>query len=781
MTEARLRERHAEVLAGIERGELTGASRSVRRLVAAADRAGLPHLAARFRLTSAWVELDLGRAAASLAQLDLATPRLSGADFGRARCLRGLHLCAAGRHPEALTELGAALRVLRRHGDRHWLANALVGTGTARGYLLRTKAADGDFAAAAVLFDGLREHGRAAACVHNRGFVAAAAGDLCSALQHFADARQRGLAVRRHPESLIDSAQALMSAGLLGEARAELAQAARLLALDGRGTKLAEATLTVAQCALRAGDPELAASTAGTAIRLLRGQRRTAWLPAARAVELAALLVLDRPVRRVPEVAEVAAACDRGEWRMLAAELRIASDRPDQLALVARGRHCGPAPVRALGWLARARLARDRRGVLAAAAAGLRVVDAQAAGLGAWELQVGAGSSAVRLALLGREAALRGGRARTVLWWADRHRAAVLSRPPILPPADPVLADRLVRLRAAVSLGASARRITMLENEIRRSEWRSRGGMAGRASWRPKDLPAALSESALVSFFIHNGHYCAVSVARGRFGLHTLGPVAAAVRGLRLRSVRAARRSAAELDELLFGPLRRAIGDRPLVLVPTGDLHAVPWAALPSCAGRPVSVAPSVASWLRALGQPNRTGATAWIAGPGLRHADREVGALHAAHGGTLLTSGMSTTDLALTAMDGAGLAHIAAHGRFRADAPLFSCVELADGPLYGYDLGRIPVPPSVIVLSACDSALSDVRCGDELIGLAAAALRCGTRTVLASVLPVPDDAAVPLVLDLHTRLRAGAGPAEALAAAQARAGHLGFVCLGAG
>ena len=54
------------------------------------------------------------------------------------------------------------------------------------------------------------------------------------------------------------------------------------------------------------------------------------------------------------------------------------------------------------------------------------------------------------------------------------------------------------------------------------------------------------------------------------------------------------------LDALLLAPLAAAIGDRPLVIVPTGALHALPWALLPGGAGRPIAVAPSAALWLRA-------------------------------------------------------------------------------------------------------------------------------------------------------------------------------------
>lgn len=89
------------------------------------------------------------------------------------------------------------------------------------------------------------------------------------------------------------------------------------------------------------------------------------------------------------------------------------------------------------------------------------------------------------------------------------------------------------------------------------------------------------------------------------------------------------------------------------------------------------------------------------------------------------------------------------------------------------------------------------MRPGDELMGLAAALLSLGTRTVVASVFPVPDDATRRFMLAFHRALSGGHRPAEALARAQSESHGLGsvdgsgdqagavtaaaFVCLGAG
>jgi CHAT domain-containing protein len=107
---------------------------------------------------------------------------------------------------------------------------------------------------------------------------------------------------------------------------------------------------------------------------------------------------------------------------------------------------------------------------------------------------------------------------------------------------------------------------------------------------------------------------------------------------------------------------------------------------------------------------------------------------------------------------------HVAAHGTFRADSPLFSAIELDDGPLTVYDLERLKRAPHRMVLSSCSSALGGPSGADELVGLVSALVALGSAGVVASVVPVSDPATVPLMLRLHEQLRAGDGLAEALA-----------------
>ncbi|WP_049574441.1 CHAT domain-containing protein, partial [Nonomuraea sp. SBT364] len=129
--------------------------------------------------------------------------------------------------------------------------------------------------------------------------------------------------------------------------------------------------------------------------------------------------------------------------------------------------------------------------------------------------------------------------------------------------------------------------------------------------------------------------------------------------------------------------------------------------------------------------------------------------------------------------IDGCALAHVAAHATFRADSPLFSSLYLDDGPLTVYDLERLRRAPYRLVLSSCDSAQMAAVGADELIGPATALLHLGTAGIVASVVPVNDETAVPVMVRLHAGLRRGLTLAEALR--DARGDDVSFIAIGAG
>jgi hypothetical protein len=297
------------------------------------------------------------------------------------------------------------------------------------------------------------------------------------------------------------------------------------------------------------------------------------------------------------------------------------------------------------------------------------------------------------------------------------------------------------------------------------------------------DLLEQLGETDLLELTDVDGQLYAVVASGGRrLHLEHVGPTQRAMHSL-AHTLFALRREVAgrgtyrlDLAEIgrrlelnLLGESVRLLRGGPVVVVPTGRLHAVPWGLLPSLRDRATSVAPSASAWLRArrAAQPTEH-RVVLVGGPRLLTGDAEVRHLAAQYpDAVVLAGGSAVAERVMAAMDGAWLVHIAAHGTFRADSPLFSAIELDDGPLTVYDLERLKRAPYRVVLSSCNSAVSEAVGADELLGLVSALISLGSAGVVASVVPVNDPATVPLMLALHDRLLGGSGLAEALTLAR--------------
>ena len=184
-----------------------------------------------------------------------------------------------------------------------------------------------------------------------------------------------------------------------------------------------------------------------------------------------------------------------------------------------------------------------------------------------------------------------------------------------------------------------------------------------------------------------------------------------------------------QLEQTLLGDAVHLLGDGPVVIVPPGRFHAIPWALLPSLRYRAVSVAPSAHAWLRARSArpPNRR-RVVLARGPGLDTEGAEVPALAPLYDDvTVLADTDASSKRLLDALDGAWLGHIAAHGTFRADSPLFSSLRMADGPLTVYDFEQLHRAPHRLIVPSCDSGRLALAGADELLGLTSSLLPLGT------------------------------------------------------
>ena len=815
--------------------DAAAAGAELRRAIAVAQRCGAGVLEAEARMSYALVLDDLGRPAAALREIDRACEQLTGLRLARAVMQRALILRRAGRDEEALAGYQQALAAFRRHGDLLWHGRALVNRGVLRGYHGDLPHARADLARAERIFTQLALPTAVAQTQHNLGFLAAQAGDVTGALEHYDRARDQLRATGAAAVTELDRAELLLAARLVPEARAAVTEAISA-ARGGRfSALLGQAQLLSARIDLTDGQPARSRVTAARARATFLRQGRPTWAALARHVELAARATGDAPDRRVTRGLEqagdelAAAAWLPRAWEAWidAAHLAIRQgDGPAAARCLGKAsvaRTAATAPLRARTWHATALMALSQGQVSAArrhAAAGYREVERHQASLGATELGLLGGSAGVPLAALRLRLGLGENDLRGALRWLQRVRSAGLRLPPARPSADPVIAARLAELRALTAeiscaaidsprLRRLLRHQRVLEDQVREQAWRA-GHDAARPERQPQlaELAATLGERALVEMFVLDGRLHALTMAGGRVGHRELGPAGAAASELTAlrfamrrylahagdpaavaRAARAVAYAAAELDRMLLRPLAGLIAERPLVLAPTGVLHALPWPMLASCRGRAVSVSPSSWQWWRAVRDPAEPpGGQVLIAGPAPEHAAAEVAALQRQlPDATVLTGERATVGATLAALDGAARGHLACHGVFRADNPLFSHLSLADGPLTVADLSALRRPPAMLVLSSCDAGLSAVHPGDELQGLAVSLLGLGTRTVIASLGPVDDQTTVTLATDFYARLASGSPPSAALAAAQAaRAAEEmvsagSFVCLGAG
>lgn len=824
------------------RGDLDTAIAHLQEAVRLGLRSGTVVLAGEARITLAFALFERGRTRQALTQIDTAVRELDGAERARALAQRGTILAELGRLDEALDCYRAALPVLREAGNRLGVYRVVWNRGLAHTYRQEFAAAETDLREAerlAIELDLTLSVGFAQA---NLAHVIGLRGDIPAALDYFDRAEQR---IRAHGAQLgrllQDRSELLLSARLVSEARQTAEEAIAEYEKEHREIKLPEVRLVLAQAALLDQDVVSAQRQARQAVHEFTRQRRPEWAALARLVVVRSQYASPgRFPARIHGVEQIVATLTAAGWpiaamesRLLAAQVLLrrglveASQAHLREASRVRQRRA-PATLRARAWYAEAlhrSTAGDPRGATRAIRAGLRVLDEHHAVLRATDLRAHAAGHRTDLAELGLHIAFHDGRPMKVYEWAERSRATHLLQRPVRPPDDPALAEALAELRGIVlkvtelrgnrsgsaSLPGLVNRQIHLEQQIRDQTRRQYRELT---SQLPGPVPTealadALGGHALLEFVQLDGVLHVVTLVDGRLRLRRLGPTAEVellldqIAFALLRVIRRATDSdsahaaltllahaAKRIDSLLIDPLPE-IGDRPLVIIPTGPLQRLPWAVLPTCAGRPITVSPSATLWHAAASRrPDPAGHVLVAAGPTLPGAIEEAQAVAAIHGVSPMLPPTATVQAVRTALNGAALAHLAAHGRLSAHNPLFSDVLLSDGPLFAYDLEGFYRPAHTVILAACDSGQSVVRAGDELLGLSATFLTQGTTQLVASVLPVLDAETAPLMAALHRLIAAGQPPAVALATAQHQsavddeatmAAAVGFICLGAG
>jgi CHAT domain-containing protein len=357
-------------------------------------------------------------------------------------------------------------------------------------------------------------------------------------------------------------------------------------------------------------------------------------------------------------------------------------------------------------------------------------------------------------------------------------------------------------------------------------------GARARAGWvsAARVLQALADGQALVAFHLDGEEltacvlrdgtaHCRTWSARGvteavealRFQIETPrqpGALLGAHAELLLRRVRV---RAQLLHDLVWAPLAPLLeGVRRLVVVPHQALHYVPWCALHDGRGwlvqrHEVVVAASASAWLASAGAGAGAGRPVervLVLGaddqlPQVRQEVQAIGRIFGARA-TLCLGEAARADALVAHANGhalgngaaprglaADIVHLACHAQFRADNPEFSSLSLAGGPLTLHELRSLSqsVPAgsgpllrsALVVLSACETGLSRVAAGDELIGLVRGFALAGARAVLATQWVVSDASMAERMAEWYHHLFAGAAPAAALQQVQRAAAERGL------
>jgi CHAT domain-containing protein/tetratricopeptide (TPR) repeat protein len=216
----------------------------------------------------------------------------------------------------------------------------------------------------------------------------------------------------------------------------------------------------------------------------------------------------------------------------------------------------------------------------------------------------------------------------------------------------------------------------------------------------------------------------------------------------------------------LIAPLRQYCPGKHLIIVPHGPLHFLPFHALRTgedylCDAFTISYAPSASVFFACQEKPASANTSSLVFGiaderaPQILQEAQSVAALlpHS----SLCTGSEATSSVLREKGPHTGLLHIATHGVYRQDNPMFSGIRLGDGYLNLFDLYQMRLNANLVALSGCATGMNFVAAGDELLGLQRGLFYAGASTLLLSLWDVHDQSTSELMqLFYREYLRAG-------------------------
>jgi CHAT domain-containing protein len=246
---------------------------------------------------------------------------------------------------------------------------------------------------------------------------------------------------------------------------------------------------------------------------------------------------------------------------------------------------------------------------------------------------------------------------------------------------------------------------------------------------------------------------------------------------------RAADAQLASLYQQIFAPIETELKQK-LVVIPHGLLHYVPFHALRDgdtylLDRFEVSYAPSTTVLrLCCESRKQRKPYSDDIAGnkmvalgvtePGIPAVNDEIESLALLFPGAVtLLGNQATRDNLLRFAPNARFLHLASHGQFRSDNPMFSYLKLVDCQLNFYNLLDLKLGAELVTLSACQTGVNTISPGDELHGLMRGFLHAGAPSLVASLWAVSDRSTSELMKIMYAGIQNGNAKRAALRDAQ--------------
>ncbi|MCD9189110.1 MAG: CHAT domain-containing protein [Pyrinomonadaceae bacterium] len=231
-----------------------------------------------------------------------------------------------------------------------------------------------------------------------------------------------------------------------------------------------------------------------------------------------------------------------------------------------------------------------------------------------------------------------------------------------------------------------------------------------------------------------------------------------------------------KLYEKLLAPLAQHFEARNPVIVPVGALNYVPFHALYNgekyvIESREVVYSPSATVWNLANKKSSDNPKNALLIGfadEKIPLVNREIETLEKIFktAKVLQEKDANFANYKLNAPK-FDILHLACHGQFRAENPLFSSLHLADGFITVRDIFTQKLKAELVTLSACETGLNKIFAGDEILGLTRGFLSAGAKSLILSLWTVNDEATTILMTEFYTHLRQGNSIAKSLQKAQ--------------